>query len=437
MYTGFLDALEQFGKSDVFSKALFEGITGGDIHTKDLQSVISETLQQYIPGQIQNQVAGGFYAGASGTGASSAFIDQMFQQANQFNADKRVQFVATVVKAVIDLADAADSLSEKSIAFDVGANSMERLGKGIDDVMAQISTIQARMAVEIDLDAKAKDASRIAALVQQARQAEIQMLQQIDSLQKGISQSIKSQTEGLYLGGLSPAKQQDYLKGQISDYMGLLKSATSQEDVQRYVQLIQQYVSQLSSTYGDKLYQPMYGIGGFGSGETPADYLMGILKDTQAAADEQLQGMRDAIKDKNQALLDALQSTSDQFYDLDSVSASAADSISSLDAAASAAADTLTSVAGASDSASTDATAKDVAKNLNAATARRSNGTATFAEMLAMAAMNKRGGGAPDLSQLLGGGGLLVTLDGDLAPLVARVSASLASRGGAVPLGRV
>jgi hypothetical protein len=158
---------------------------------------------------------------------------------------------------------------------------------------------------------RGQQASTIEQMILQARQAEIQMLRQIDALQDGINRSVDQQIEGIRTGGMSTAEARLYFQRQIQSTLGALGSAGSPEEVQQLMGDLQRYVGLLQGNLGDSLYNSTSPWGG----ETWADYLVGILEQGRTLSDDALQNMRDQIQDTNEALIQELRNLIDALRD--------------------------------------------------------------------------------------------------------------------------
>jgi len=141
-------------------------------------------------------------------------------------------------------------------------------------------------------------------MIRQARQAEIQMLRQIDALQQGINRSIDQQVEGIRTGGMSNADQRQYYQEQITAIMGQLRGGTgSPEELQQWMADLQRYVGLMQGSLGDRMYESIAPWGG----DTWADYLVGILEEARGLSNTALEEMRDQIQATNEALINELQ----------------------------------------------------------------------------------------------------------------------------------
>ena len=166
-----------------------------------------------------------------------------------------------------------------------------RLGEGLDQLTSADQVARAE---------------QIADLARNQYQANLQYLQQIYSLQTSLNQSWKAmflsfdEARAKQAGGTALG---DFYQTQLSSLGEQLKGATSPEQVQQIMQLMQQYGTAYWQLYGN-LASDFFREKGWGNIEQ-------FLKDQQEVANTLLAKWAEEVKAKNEALLAAVQAVTD------------------------------------------------------------------------------------------------------------------------------
>jgi len=337
VFSGFMDALERFGRADLFELMRLSAINFPAVNTRDWQNVFQQILQDWLPGQIQNQLAPAFYEAFYGLGYSQEFVDRLFAEMGQLGADERLRFLQDVVAGAVGLAEAISDVSFETVSALADESSWEAFGRGMGELLDQIAVIQARMESELDLAAAGRDAARIADLVQQAGQAAQQLLRQIRELAESIHQSIAAQIEGFRLAGMTPFERVQYLRSRIAELMGQLGAAESPEAVQFLVQQIQQLASllwQAAQQAGYSINEAVPWLTPGGERQSWLDWLTSLLEDVDRTAGDVLGGFEDEIRDWLDQFQEAGETARDAFAALGESAAASGEELSAASEAA-------------------------------------------------------------------------------------------------------
>jgi len=227
-----------------------------------------------------------------------------WDEIRELTGTNQIDALETYIGALVGTARLLDDMDWNAILDASRQDSLTAFLGGMDDILSGVQN-QMLGLDSMTLLERAGQAQTIEQMIYSARQAEIQMLQQIDALQESINRSIDQQIEGLRVGGMSENQAREYYSGQIDSIMGSLRSgATSPEAIQQLMADLQRYVGAYQGSLGDDLYGSGPGMGWEGS---YADELISILEEARGLSNDALEGMRDQIQESNQALVDELQ----------------------------------------------------------------------------------------------------------------------------------
>lgn len=237
--------------------------------------------------------------GLRGIGLDQTAVDALDRELSKLPGANQFDQLSMFITNVSALVDTAASMDWNAILDDVGASSMDQFLSGFTAMRGDIGQAMAGLDSMSLLD-QAELAGSINDMMLRARQAEIQMLRQIDAAQNSINRSIGQQIEGLELGGMSEQGQLSYVNRQIQTILGNLRAGeyTSPEALQQAMGDLQRYVGMYQQTAGQNLYNESP----FGGGSI-ADWLVSVLEEGRGLSDQAFEGMRDAVKEQNDALI--------------------------------------------------------------------------------------------------------------------------------------
>jgi hypothetical protein len=260
--------------------------------------------QEFWPSAFMNMFQEAISAGLEGLGVSSGTLDQLWQELEALPGEDRMGALTTYVSALVDLSHLVADMDWNAIMDVVGQDSLTTFMLGLEDISHSIDVLMMGLS-DMTLLERAEQAQEIEQLIVQVRQAEIQYLQQLDSLQKGINASIESMLEQFQLGDMGQGQQQTYYQQRIAEIMALLAggSVSSPEQLQQLMADLQRYIQALAGSLGDQLFEPMDIMGW---GQTWTDYLSGILEQAQGYSDAYFEQFRDEIRAANDELIDAI-----------------------------------------------------------------------------------------------------------------------------------
>jgi hypothetical protein len=299
-FDGMYEIVTMFGDS-----SLIELI--GDVGTLDfggrgdLNAWAQLFREQIIPDHLREVFELAIGTGLGQLGVSDAKIRELWKELDVMGTDRMIESLSTFVAAVVGMADLIDAMDWDQILDEAGMDSMERFAAMTGQVVESIQLMTTGIG-EMDPIQQAETALEVQQMVTQVRQAEIQMLQQIDALQQGINQSIDAQIESIQLGGMEPGQQSQFFLDQIVGLMDLLAGGGigSPEELSQVMSDLLSYISQYQSIMGENLY-----IAG-DDGIVPSDWLLELLEEARGLSNEQLEGFRQEIIDQNAAILELL-----------------------------------------------------------------------------------------------------------------------------------
>lgn len=257
--------------------------------------------EQWLPTAMRQMFRRAINRGLRNFGVDETTRRQLWSEITALTGSDQIAGLETYISALVNTSHLLDDMDWNVITDETRMNSMERFFAGMDDVLEAVQNSMLGVD-QMTLLERAGQADTINQLILQARQAEIQMLQQIDQIQQGINRSIDSQIESIRTGGMSEGQLQDYYLQQIESIMNRLREGVSSpEAIQQLMADLQRYTGAYQSLMGDSLYNQSI----FGGSE--ADWIIGILEEARGLSNEAFEEMRDQIRETNQALIEELQ----------------------------------------------------------------------------------------------------------------------------------
>jgi len=253
MKASFFDLAEAVGSVDLFAELsdVFKDIRIAlGRETGDIASLISDIFTNVLPKAMLNQVASTFIGAFDDLGFG-AVMSAAFSQAMEMSGDAAADFLMNVARGVLALNDAMKDLDFESLIEQLSMTQMETFEKFMTESLADIELIQQRMAGEFDAEGLAGDAERIAALINEAREAELQMLSQIKQMQESINANWDAMFRQTELAGLGPAGSTEIFANDLAESLALLQGATSPEEIQQYSGSMQAAIQSLMGLIGE------------------------------------------------------------------------------------------------------------------------------------------------------------------------------------------
>lgn len=269
--------------------------------------------EEFWPSAFMNMFQEAISTGLEGLGVTSGTLDQLWDELEALPGEERMGALTTYVSSLVNLSDLMAEMDWNAILDAVGQDSLTTFMLGIEDIAHSIDVLMMGMS-DMTLLERAEQAQEIEQLIVQVRQAEIQYLQQLDSLQRGVNQSIEAMLEQFQIGDMGTGQQQAYYQQRIAEIMALLSGGqvSSPEQLQQLMADLQRYIQALAGSLGENLFEPMDIMGW---GQTWADYLSGILEQAQGYSDDYFEQFRDEIRTANEELIEALRDLIDALTD--------------------------------------------------------------------------------------------------------------------------
>ncbi len=293
------DVLRLFGEGELFD--LIGDAPTWDFAGGSLDRMAQVFREQWLPDAMRGMFQSAIDQGLGSLGVDDATVRQLWSEVDELTGANQIIALQTFIGSLVNLADLYASMDWNTILDETRQDSLTAflggMGNALEAAQTQMLGLDSMTLLE-----RADQATTITQLITSARQAEIQMLMQIDALQEGINRSINAQIEGLLTGDMSGAELKAYYGGQITDIMGQLRGGVgSPEQIQQLMADLQRYVGQYQTAMGDQLYAE----GIFGG--TEAGWLQGILEEARGLSNEAFESMRDQIRESNDALVAELQ----------------------------------------------------------------------------------------------------------------------------------
>jgi hypothetical protein len=295
------DVLRLFGDGELFD-LIANAPTWTFSGSGSLNDFATVFREQWLPEAMRQMFEGAINQGLGNLGVTDETIDQLWQELGGLTGANWIPALETFISSIVGITDLYADMDWNAILDESKQDSFTAFMAGLNEIADQVQ-MQMLGLDDMTLLERAEQAQTIEALIVQARQAEIQMLRQIDQLQKNINRSVDQQIEGIRTGGMNSAEQRSYYMDQIAQTMAGLRGAGSPEEVQQLMADLQRYVGLVQGTLGDNLYQSMSPFGG----ETWADYLIGLLEEGRGLSNDAFEEMRDQIRETNEALIAELE----------------------------------------------------------------------------------------------------------------------------------
>lgn len=222
----------------------------------DLATYLKET---YWPDAFRQYFAAALEAGLGRYGVTDASVAALMDELERLPGSQTMQALADFVQAIVGSAELLERMDFESVWQEVIQSpraAMEAMGQEIVDQLNVWATgWEGLTGIE-----QAQQLIRITELVDQARQAEIQYLQQIYQIQQQINRSIADQIEMLVLGGMTSAEQAEYFWNQIQSIFEQLQDPDiSAGNAAQLVADAQNYIRQIEQLMGDDLDTVLFG----------------------------------------------------------------------------------------------------------------------------------------------------------------------------------
>jgi tape measure domain-containing protein len=298
----------------------------------------------WLPDQLDAIFGPKFQDGLEQLGLNTTAIGGIMEQIARLPVEQRLESLNTIITALASAQELMTGLTRDGIMADVGKDPFTAMTDMMDAAALQATVLSSNLDDMSPLE-QAQRLQEINTLVANVRQAEIQYLQQLDSMQKAMNASIDAQIEDLRLGGMSDQQQAQYhadrileLWGQISS--GDLTASQMTEAIAELQSRVGELQPFLAGAYSgvDLLGNETSGLdirmldlfGGIFGDNTAADWFSGMLGDLGLTGDvtgrnflielldrardlgnTTIDDERDAIIDKNQEYIDAIQGVID------------------------------------------------------------------------------------------------------------------------------
>ena len=293
------DVLRLFGDGDLFD--LIKDAPGWTFEGGSLDSLAQVFRERWLPSAMRDMFKQAINTGLKSFGVDDETRRQLWSEILDLSGVEQISALETYISSLVNTSHLMDDMDWNAIMDETRQDSMSRFLGGMADNLAAVQT-QMLGLDSMTLLERAEQATTVEQLIVSARQAEIQMLMQIDQLQKSINDSIDAQIEGIRLGGMSEGEQQQYYLEQIQNIMAQLRAGVSSpEAMQALMADLQRYTGAYQNALGDSLYTQS------GFGGTEADWIIGILEEARGLSNEAFEDMRDAIREANDLLIVELQ----------------------------------------------------------------------------------------------------------------------------------
>ncbi|MHC4301548.1 MAG: hypothetical protein ACYS7Y_30135, partial [Planctomycetota bacterium] len=295
-----MNALRELGDASLFDllgeMPIFDSEGWLGMSANNLATYIRET---WLPNAFQDAFSTAISAGLTDKGVTFEAQEELFRELDLLPNEARMQALTDFLGAVAGWTDLWEDMDFDAMLMEVGENTMQTFARNMGDVTSQIDMVTAAWD-HMSLTERAHEWEQIEGLVRNAREAEMQLLRQIQQLTEDITRSFNAQIEALELGGMSESEKQAFAQERIDELMGQLAIAGSPEEVARISQDIQRYAGILADAFGEILFVDLP------SGESPAEMIQDMLREARDLAISINEGFEQEIRDANQELIDRL-----------------------------------------------------------------------------------------------------------------------------------
>jgi tape measure domain-containing protein len=266
----------------------------------DINQVTAIFREQFIPHSMREMFRKAINQGLKGLGLDQDTRRQLWQELQPLGADQ-IPALESFINSLVNITNLYDDMNWNAIQDAARQDSMQAFLGGMGDALEAVQ-MQMLGLDSMTLLERADQATKIEQLIVSARQAEIQYLQQLDSLQKSLNQSIDAQIESIRVGGMTDTQAANFYADQINAIMEQMRAGiTSPEMAQQLVADLQRYIGAYQGVLGDDIYSMSVG------GQSLADHLIGALEEARGLSNEAFETMRDQIRESNDALIAELQ----------------------------------------------------------------------------------------------------------------------------------
>jgi hypothetical protein len=295
-----MNALRELGDASLFDllgeMPIFDSEGWLGMSANNLATFIRET---WLPNAFQDAFSTAISAGLTDKGVTFEAQEELFRELDLLPNEARMQALTDFLGAVAGWTDLWEDMDFDAMLMEIGENTMQTFARNMGDVTSQIDMVTAAWD-HMSLTERAHEWEQIEGLVRNAREAEMQLLRQIQQLTEDITRSFNAQIEALELGGMSESEKQAFAQERIDELMGQLAIAGSPEEVARISQDIQRYAGILADAFGEILFVDLP------SGESPAEMIQDMLREARDLAISINEGFEQEIRDANQELIDRL-----------------------------------------------------------------------------------------------------------------------------------
>jgi len=297
------DVLRLFKDGDLFDLVKGNGgiwnFSGGE-----LDALAQVFREKWLPGAMRRMFKQAITHGLRNVGMENDTIDALWEEIKALTGEAQIKGLELFIGSLVGVAELLDDLDWNAVLDESRQTAMQSFVVGMGELLTGAQTAMLGLD-SMTLLERAEQAQSVEQLMRQARTAEIQMLRQIDQIQKGINASVDSQLEGLHVGGLDKQGSIKYYREMIQGIMGELRSGegmNSPEQVAALMADLQRYIGAYQGVVGD---EALYEAGPMGSNR--ADWLMRILEEGRGLSNDALEGFRDQVREINEALIAELQ----------------------------------------------------------------------------------------------------------------------------------
>jgi hypothetical protein len=261
--------------------------------------------EQWLPEAMRQMFTRALGRGLGNLGMTDTGIDQLFTELQGLGTE----WVPALRGFVLALKGSVDLLADmdwNTMMDESKLSSFESFFANLGDVIDAVG-IQMLGLDDMTLLERADQAQTINDLMLSARQAEIQMLQQLNQLQKNITRSLASQIEGIQLGGMSAGEKTVYYTNQIQKIMATLRSGTV-TDPDQLAQLIadlQRYAGGYQQSLGESFYNTSTDMAG--RSFNPSEWIIGLLSEAGDLSTGLIGDMEERVREQNERLITALE----------------------------------------------------------------------------------------------------------------------------------
>jgi len=206
-----------------------------------MEQILAQLGEVELPETFQRDFAAAFQTGLENLGMTARGIEQLGEEIANLPWDERLTALMTVASALRKIRD----LSEINPMVEVGMDSMAQFADYMADAGDNVALLSAGWE-SMSIAERAGELERIGDIWADVLSNALQILGQLDQMQKQINATFDNAIESIRLNEMTTGERRAYLTGQVDAGMTTLRAADSPEEIQAAVDDVFKYIQMLA-----------------------------------------------------------------------------------------------------------------------------------------------------------------------------------------------